>query len=78
MPYGGRLEITQHEGQLAVTGVADKFKLDPVLWGMLSGTPSNDELRPAHVQFGLLPLIAADEERPLHLSTDEQQVTIRV
>ena len=61
MPYGGRIEVSEDEGQITLVGHADKYNFDETLWlPLAAGTPTGD-LRPAQVQFGLLPVIARDE-----------------
>lgn len=77
MPYGGRIEVEQDNGKIIVTGFADKFKIDADLWGILDGSKSQNDLRPAHVQFGLLPIIASDEKCTLEVSTSDEKATIR-
>jgi histidine phosphotransferase ChpT len=78
MPYGGRIEISHNGAQMSVAGIADKLKIDAPLWSALTSGLPQDELRPAHVQFGLLPLIAQDEGRDLGVDISEQQITIRI
>lgn len=78
MPYGGRIEIAQDGGKMVLRGHADKFNIDATLWSMLDGTPRAEDLRPAQVQFGLLPVIAQDEERSLSISQTDTCITITV
>ena len=78
MPYGGRIEMTQDGARMVVSGIADKLKIDDALWAALRSTKTQDDLRPAHVQFGLLPLIAQDEGCDLRVDITEQQITIRI
>jgi histidine phosphotransferase ChpT len=78
MPYGGRIEIAQDDGHMVLRGHADKFNIDATLWDMLDGTPRVEDLRPPQVQFGLLPVIAADEGRALTLTRDASCITIRI
>jgi len=76
MPYGGRIEVARRGDAIVVTGYADKFKIDNELWGALDTSAPANDLRPAHVQFGLLPVIAADEGRTLETSTAGETITI--
>ena len=76
MPYGGRIEVSEDEGQITLVGHADKYNFDETLWlPLAAGTPTGD-LRPAQVQLGLLPVIARDEGRQLVVDTTPP-VTIR-
>lgn len=76
MPYGGRVEIAQDGDKMVLVGHADKFNIDPDLWGVLHGQPRAEELRPAHVQFGLLHVIAQDEARAVSVVTSDTRITI--
>lgn len=76
MPYGGRIEVACTNGAWDVTGHTTKQSVDPGLWGLLNGQDV-DELAPAHVQFALLPAVAADARRPLHTEATTDAVTIR-
>jgi len=78
MPYGGRIEVAQDGDGLILNGHADKFILDEALWSRLSGHVLLEELRPAHVQFGLLPAVAADEGRTVSTCMTESCVTINI
>jgi histidine phosphotransferase ChpT len=78
MPYGGRIDVTQDGARMVVSGIADKLKIDDALWAALKSAKTQDDLRPAHVQFGLLPLIAQEEECDLSVDITEQQITIRI
>lgn len=77
LPYGGRIEVREDAGEIELSAQADKFKIDEGLWALLDGTPRAEDLRPAHVQFGLLPLIAADEGRTLRHSVSALGITVR-
>ena len=78
MPYGGRIEVAQDGDRLILNGHADKFIVDESLWSRLSGRVHLEELRPAHVQFGLLPAVATDEDRLLSTNVTESCVSITV
>ncbi len=63
MPYGGRIEISQQTGNWLLHGRAEKLNIDEPLWDVLYTKTVPADLRPAQVQFALLPLIAADMGR---------------
>lgn len=76
MPYGGRIEISQDDGQWLLHGHADKLNIDEDVWRILATKEMPADLRPALVQFALLPLIAADADRRVvtEIMTDEIRV----
>ncbi|MEP1768274.1 MAG: histidine phosphotransferase family protein [Sulfitobacter sp.] len=78
MPYGGRVEITEDGDHILLTAIADKMKIDSDLWGLMETAQTRQDLRPAHVQFGLLPVVAESETRALEISTSETRITIRI
>ena len=78
MPYGGRIEVSQTGEQITVTGHADKFKVDTALWERLTDSQTDHDLRPAQVQFGLIPFFAAQDGYPIEVDISEEQVTIKI
>lgn len=76
MPYGGRVEISQDDGQWLLHGHADKLNIDETIWAVLATQDPPADLRPAQVQFALLPLIAADSGR--RIITDIRETDIRL
>ena len=76
MPYGGRIEVSLNDGEWTVRGHADKVTVDASLWQTLDGDVP-DDLAPAHVQFALLPVHAADAQRRVrYCSAPDQQLSI--
>ena len=53
MPYGGTIEISQGDDRWSVTGTADRMKVDPDLWALLTEGRAA-EIGPAQVQFVLV------------------------
>lgn len=78
MPFGGRIEVSQIGDRVTLTGLADKFKVDANLWRALEGGLTDDDLRPAQVQFGLLPFLAAQDGFSLDLETGENRISITI
>ncbi|MEL7133476.1 MAG: histidine phosphotransferase family protein [Pseudomonadota bacterium] len=76
LPYGGRIEIAYTDGIWDITGHATKQGVDPALWGLLRGHDM-DDLAPAHVQFALLPSVAADAGRKLRTDLTPARLSIR-
>ncbi|MEE4186864.1 MAG: histidine phosphotransferase family protein [Roseobacter sp.] len=77
MPYGGRIEISQQDGNWLLHGQADKLNIDAPLWEILTTSQAPADLRPAQVQFALLPLIAADMGRSVFTEYSETTVKLR-
>ncbi|MEH6832554.1 histidine phosphotransferase family protein [Sulfitobacter sp.] len=79
MPYGGRIEVSQDGDHIIIKGHADKFKIEETLWKILDGTQSfDDPLRPAQVQFGFLPFLAAQDGFTIDVEANDERVTIRI
>jgi histidine phosphotransferase ChpT len=75
MPFGGTVRVAERDGAWSVEGTADRIYEDPKLWGALERR-SDSELMPAHVQFILLPLCAAQEGRTPGYEIGESYVTV--
>ena len=77
MPYGGRAEVSEAKGKWRLKGTADKLNVDPALWGLLASGSAGATLQPAHVQFALLPTVAADDGRRIRSTSDDTTITIQ-
>lgn len=76
MPYGGRVEVSNDGTRWLLHGRADKLNLDEALWNVLTTQDPPPDLRPAHVQFALLPTVAADENRSIKTETAETDIKL--
>ena len=77
MPYGGQVRISAGETGWLVQGEADKLRVEPMLWDLLSGGAAPQELRPSQVQFALVPLAVARMRQRLEVETGETQIVAR-
>ena len=77
MPYGGRIEISQDDGYWLLHGQADKLNIDQSLWDILATKDAPADLRPAQVQFALLPLIGADLDRRIVTEIGTNEIKLR-
>lgn len=76
MPYGGQITVVVENGTWKLNGAADRINLEPTLWEMLSAAGTRTDLRPSHVQFALLPLIAQDAGRRVTCQADDTTLTV--
>jgi histidine phosphotransferase ChpT len=82
---GGTVTIDAQDGVLTLRAVAERIACDPALWDRLQGAGmpggvlgAGAGVAAAHVQFALLPLLAADRGRKLQVTQGETELTIRV
>lgn len=77
MPYGGRVEISEEDGQWLLHGRADKLNIEEPLWEILATRDAPADLKPSQVQFALLPLIAADDGRRIVTEAADTDIKLR-
>jgi histidine phosphotransferase ChpT len=77
MPYGGRVEISQQDGNWLLHGRADKLNIIEAIWSILATKDVPEDLRPAQVQFALLPLVAADDGRRIVTELNATEIKLR-
>ncbi|WP_299783266.1 histidine phosphotransferase family protein [uncultured Roseobacter sp.] len=77
MPYGGRIEVSNDDSNWLLHGQADKLNIDEPLWNILATRDAPADLRPAQVQFALLPIIAGDASRRIVTEMSDTQVKLR-
>lgn len=76
MPYGGQINLDNSTGKWTVTGHAEKLNIDADLWAVLATPVPALSLRPAQVQFGLLPTIARDEGQQITSKIIDNRITL--
>jgi histidine phosphotransferase ChpT len=76
MPYGGAMQVETSDDAWLLTGQAEKLNIDPDLWAVLATPTPAIKLRPAQVQFGLLPTIARDAGQQITSQITENEITI--
>ena len=76
MPYGGEIRLEKTGSRWNLTAHADKLKIDPDLWAVLATQTPALKLRPAQVQFGLLPAIARDDGRQITSKIIENEISL--
>ena len=78
MPFGGTITISQEDKRWKVSGCAEKLRATPDLWEMLSATPGNGDIRPADVQFAIVPQVVSELGRSLTLKICNQGIDVTV
>ncbi|RBO54395.1 histidine phosphotransferase [Rhodovulum sp. BSW8] len=77
LPRGGRIALSWSEGRVVMQAEAERMSLDPRLWTPLTeGALCHEDLRPAEVQFALLPIALAEAGRRLTFDHDETHLTL--
>lgn len=76
MPYGGTITVKTSGRKWILTGRAEKLNIDAELWAVLATAQPVIKLRPAQVQFGLLPVIARDAGKQITSQILENEITL--
>ena len=77
MPLGGTVSVSLDGTDWRVNVEAQRIAVDEELWSRLSGGSEDVSLMPAHVQFALLPLAAADMARAVEYDVSETGLELR-
>lgn len=76
MPYGGQITVETANTAWQLRGSAEKLIIDPDLWAVLATPSPSLKLKPAQVQFGLLPVIARDGGQQITSKINENEITL--
>ena len=71
MPFGGQIVVTEESGRWQLEGRTEKLKIEPELWEVLSNPSAAQQVRPAEVQFALVPQTIHDLNRNLQVSVED-------
>lgn len=77
MPYGGTVAVTRDGVQWQVAGTAPKLKVDEALFHGMTDPAAQVPITAAQVQFALLPLEAARQDRRVTVQVAPEQVAIK-
>ncbi|MFC2967255.1 histidine phosphotransferase family protein [Acidimangrovimonas pyrenivorans] len=79
MPFGGRVTFSADARGWEARGRAPRLQPDPALWKLLEGTaaPEAAELSAAQVQYALLPLELARQQRRLTAELEDGALRLR-
>jgi histidine phosphotransferase ChpT len=76
MAFGGKVQVQVTDRRWAISGAADKLRIEPDLWGILVDPSAQVAVVPGEVQF---PLVAEELERSqLRLTTELTKTAIRL
>ena len=73
MPLGGQITVTEGESRWTVVAQASRLKVNPELWGVLTGGQM-DDLQPNQVQFALVVQELARQHRRLTTQMGETEI----
>jgi len=77
MPWGGHVSVSAVGDQWAIFGEADKMKIEPDIWQVLSGVPSPGGISAAQVHFALAPVAAREISRRLTVECSTNSARVR-
>lgn len=77
MPWGGHVSVSAVGDEWAIYGQADKMKIDPDIWQVLSGGPYSGDISAAQVHFALAPVAASEIGRRLTVECSANSARVR-
>jgi len=77
MPLGGLVDVQRDGDQWALTGTAERLDVNPPLWRLITGAPSNDDLTPAQVHFALIGPELARQGRRITLQQSDTRLRVQ-
>lgn len=75
LPLGGRVRLTCDAAGWRIEAQSIRLRMDPEPWAALHGGPDAG-LGPHHVQFALVPMVAADMGRTPHHETQADRLVL--
>jgi histidine phosphotransferase ChpT len=75
-PFGGRIAVAKANDRWQLSGLADRVRADPALWGLLLGGAGGAEPTSGTVHFALVPDLARRLGRTVRTTLGETAVTI--
>lgn len=79
LAYGGALSFDRSDRQWRITATGERLSYDPALWRLLSGDDAPTETTlPAHIQFLLLPILAAELNRQIEVRVTDQSLSLMI
>ncbi|WP_166415700.1 histidine phosphotransferase family protein [Cochlodiniinecator piscidefendens] len=76
-PFGGNVTVSEDNGRWQITATAERLIINSPLWEVLSNPNATHELKPAEVQFALVPLEIQRSGRRLTVEIEESGISVR-
>ena len=76
MPWGGHIRVARDGDNWQVRGEADKLKVDPALWTLLSDAEPGIDVPPAQVHFALVAPELARQTRTVGVTIADHSITV--
>lgn len=76
MPWGGRIHVRREGDHWQISGEAEKMKIDPVLWDMLTTPHDTADVPPAQVHFALIAPELARQNRSAGVTISEHSISV--
>lgn len=76
LPRGGEITVMRAGQGMKISATGPRLAFDTALWGPLAKGAAPEELRPAHVQFALLPLALEAIGRKIAITERPEQIEI--
>lgn len=77
LPYGGTISVHHDGDRWTLRGTAEKMKIDPAIWGLLSDPNATTEVTPALVHFALIPEALRHSQKKLSAELRETEIKIQ-
>lgn len=77
LPLGGDIHISRDGDTWSLTGEGRRINVDQALWDSLTDPDSDFRHSPAQVQFALLPIVLAEQNRTLQRDQTDTRISLR-
>ncbi|MGB0959706.1 MAG: histidine phosphotransferase family protein [Halocynthiibacter sp.] len=76
LPWGGKTAITHTKDGWDITATSDRLQINPTLWANLNRTDEYENIKPATLQFALLPSLLKDTGRRISMRPTDNEIHI--
>lgn len=77
MPYGGIIAVEHDGAHWHLSGRAEKMKIEPEIWGVMSDANASVDVTPALVHFALVPEALKSAQKKMNAELRETEISIR-
>lgn len=78
LPFGGAIRIEEQGARITVRGHGARMQVEHTLWSALSGAGPLSDVRPAQVEFLLLPQWASDAGQRISVEATTEAVALSI